>query len=116
MSNLKSASYMTESFVDNLLDQDEKKILLDVSKALSNKSRLEIIAFLKTKNTCITNSIVEHLTLAQSTVSQHLTVLKNADIISGEIIGPAVCYCLNNDTLDQYQKILKKLTEAQLIV
>ena len=33
--------------------------------------------------------------LAQSTVSQHLKVLREAGLIRGEIEGPATCYCVN---------------------
>ena len=36
-------------------------------------------------------------TLAQSTVSQHLKVLREAGLIQGEIEGPATCYCISPD-------------------
>jgi ArsR family transcriptional regulator len=38
--------------------------------------------------------IVEELPLAQSTVSQHLKVLKEAGLIRGNVDGPRVCYCI----------------------
>jgi ArsR family transcriptional regulator len=44
---------------------------------------------------CITGDIVDFTTLAQSTVSQHLKVLREAGLIEGEIEGPATCYCLS---------------------
>ncbi|MEJ5202805.1 MAG: ArsR family transcriptional regulator, partial [Anaerolineales bacterium] len=47
------------------------------------------------KQTCITGEIVELTSLAQSTTSQHLKVLREAGLIIGEIEGPATCYCLN---------------------
>jgi ArsR family transcriptional regulator len=47
------------------------------------------------RQTCITQEIVEQMPLAQSTVSQHLKVLREAGLIEGEIEGPATCYCVN---------------------
>ena len=44
---------------------------------------------------CIGGDIVEAVGLAQSTVSEHLRILKAAAIITGEIDGPRVCYALN---------------------
>jgi ArsR family transcriptional regulator, arsenate/arsenite/antimonite-responsive transcriptional repressor len=46
---------------------------------------------------CITGEIVEFTTLAQSTVSQHLKVLREAGLIEGEIEGPATCYCISQE-------------------
>ena len=42
---------------------------------------------------CITQEIVATTPLAQSTVSQHLKVLREAGLIDGELEGPATCYC-----------------------
>ena len=64
-------------------------------KALGNPVRLYIVQVLAEKKSCITGEIVEFTSLAQSTVSQHLKVLREAGLISGEIDGPATCYCLN---------------------
>jgi ArsR family transcriptional regulator len=45
-------------------------------------------------NACICGEIVDELPLAQSTVSQHLKVLKEAGLIRGEVDGPRTCYCV----------------------
>lgn len=66
-------------------------------KALGNPVRFYITQVLAEKKTCITGEIVEFTCLAQSTVSQHLKVLCEAGLISGEIDGPATCYCLNTE-------------------
>ncbi len=47
------------------------------------------------RQVCITQEIVETTPLAQSTVSQHLKVLREAGLIEGEVEGPATCYCLS---------------------
>lgn len=64
-------------------------------KALGNPVRFRIMQYLAERQACITGEIVEFTTLAQSTVSQHLKVLREAGLIAGEVEGPATCYCLN---------------------
>jgi ArsR family transcriptional regulator, arsenate/arsenite/antimonite-responsive transcriptional repressor len=73
----------------------EEQRLAKMLKALGNPVRFQIMQILAEKQTCITGEIVESTTLAQSTVSQHLKVLREAGLIHGEIEGPATCYCLN---------------------
>lgn len=74
-----------------------QKRLARMLKALGNPVRFQIVEFLAASQTCITNDIVKQLPLAQSTISQHLKVLREAGLIRGEIEGPATCYCLNPD-------------------
>lgn len=65
------------------------------AKALSHPARVSIIQLLAKKRSCFCGNIVEELPLSQSTVSQHLQELKNAGLITGEIEGAKVCYCIN---------------------
>lgn len=76
-----------------LLSPEEK--LTRMLKALGNPVRFHIVQTLSEKKMCITGEIVEFTDLAQSTVSQHLKILRGAGLIMGEIEGPATCYCLN---------------------
>jgi ArsR family transcriptional regulator len=64
-------------------------------KALGNPIRFQIVQTLAERQTCMTYEIVATTPLAQSTVSQHLKVLREAGLIRGEIEGPATCYCLD---------------------
>ena len=72
------------------LNPDEIR-LANMLKALGNPVRFRIMQYLAEKQMCITGDIVEFTTLAQSTVSQHLKVLREAGLIAGEIEGPAAC-------------------------
>ena len=82
----------------NSIDQHEKQNRLGkMLKALGNPVRFQIMETLAERQTCITNEIVETTSLAQSTVSQHLKVLREAGLIHGEIEGPATCYCINSE-------------------
>lgn len=90
--------------------QENKARLSKMLKALGNPIRFQIMETLAERQTCITNDIVETTTLAQATVSQHLKVLTEAGLISGEIHGPATCYCVNSDGI----RFLKEQIEGWL--
>ncbi len=75
---------------------DDSRLVL-MLKALGNPVRFDIMKTLAERRACITQEIVATTPLAQSTVSQHLKVLREAGLIRGEIEGPATCYCLDED-------------------
>jgi len=68
--------------------------LAELAKALGHPARVQILRLLVRKNACICGEIVDELPLAQSTVSQHLKVLKESGLIRGEVDGPRTCYCV----------------------
>jgi len=75
------------------LPGDEELAVL--AKALGHPARVRIVRLLIARTECICGEICGEISLAQSTISQHLKVLKNAGLIVGEIDGPRVCYCIN---------------------
>jgi ArsR family transcriptional regulator len=85
---------MNERDYDSALTPDEER-LARMLKALGNPVRFRIMRTLADRQTCITQEIVETTPLAQSTVSQHLKVLREAGLIRGELEGPATCYCID---------------------
>lgn len=76
------------------LSPDETR-LAGMLKALGSPVRFHIMKTLAEFQTCITNEIVATTPLAQSTVSQHLKVLRQAGLIRGEVDGPATSYCID---------------------
>jgi ArsR family transcriptional regulator len=77
-------------------------------KALGNPIRFQIVQTLAERQTCLTYEIVATTPLAQSTVSQHLKVLREAGLIQGEIEGPATCYCLNPEGVRWLKEQIEK--------
>lgn len=73
--------------------------LADLAKALAHPARLRILRLLLASPGCIGGDIVGVVGLAQSTVSEHLRILKAAGVITGEIVGPRVCYAIRPDSL-----------------
>lgn len=80
-----------------------------LAKALGHPARVQILRVLLAGDSCLCGDIVEQVPLAQSTVSQHLKVLKEAGLITGEIDGPRVCYCADVSVLQQLQGLLGEL-------
>jgi DNA-binding transcriptional ArsR family regulator len=80
--------------------------LASLAKAIGHPARLQILRILVRKNACICGDIVDELPLAQSTVSQHLKVLKAAGLIRGDVDGPRVCYCIEPRTLRRLKALV----------
>ena len=89
----KTASPIGEAFT-----QDTES-LAAIANALGHPARINIVRLLLEKQSCIGCDIVDEVGLAQSTVSEHLRILKSAGVITGEIERPRVCYSLNPDRL-----------------
>jgi ArsR family transcriptional regulator len=68
-------------------------------RALANPVRFRIVRLLADRAACVCRELVDELPLAQSTVSEHLAVLKEAGIVRGTIDGPNTCYCLDPEAL-----------------
>jgi ArsR family transcriptional regulator len=86
-------------------DQD----LAALAKALGHPARVQIMRLLVRREACICGDIVDELPLAQSTVSQHLKVLKEVGLIRGDIDGPRVCYCVEPRVLRRLKALMGSL-------
>src|SRR5579862_9730434 len=64
---------------------DAEEELAALTRAVGHPARVRILRILVRKNACIVGAIVDELPLSQSTVSQHLKVLKDAGLIRGSV-------------------------------
>jgi ArsR family transcriptional regulator len=80
--------------------------LAALSKAVGHPARVQILRLLARRSECVCGDIVDEVGLAQSTVSQHLKVLKDAGLIRGDIDGPRVCYCLEPRALRRLKALV----------
>jgi ArsR family transcriptional regulator, repressor of sdpIR and other operons len=69
-----------------------------VFKALSDGTRQEILRLLE-RHQCTVGEIVGNFSLSQPTISRHLSVLKEANLVSDQRQGQNVIYRLNEDAL-----------------
>ena len=84
--------------------------LAGLAKALAHPARIRILRLLHATPGCIGGEIVGAVGLAQSTVSEHLRILKTAGVITGEIDGPRICYALNPAAVQPLVQMLDGLT------
>lgn len=82
------------------------------TKALGHPARIAILQFLVKSKSCVCGDIVDELPLSQSTVSQHLSELKKAGLIKGDIDGPSVCYCIDQKAWEKAKKMIGDLFES----
>lgn len=80
-----------------------------LSWALAHPARVRIVRLLLNRTSCMCGEIVEEMPLAQSTVSQHLKILKETGLVQGEIDGPRVCYCINQKAMAELKKLIANL-------
>ena len=87
--------------------------LAELCKALAHPARVAIMKFLIERDACVCGEIVEVMSLAQSTVSEHLRVLKEAGLVRGTIDGPRVCYCAAPESVERLSGLLRALIETK---
>ena len=81
-----------------------------LAKALGHRSRVRILRCLATGRCCTCGDLVTQIAQAQSTVSQHLKVLKGAGLIQVKMDPPHVCHCsLNAAVLQRFKDLVAEL-------
>lgn len=81
---------------DNVKEIDNESIAR-FAKAMGHPTRIEILRFLASMDSCYFGDIHQELPIAKATVSQHLKELKEAGLITGEIEAPKVKYCIHKE-------------------
>lgn len=92
-----------------LRGEESEQELATLCKALAHPARVRILKILIEKKSCICGEIVEVMPLAQSTVSEHLKILKQAGLVQGEVDGPRVCYCVHPGILGHFKTLVEAL-------
>lgn len=91
----------------------EMRDVVKIFKALSDPNRLRIIKMLQIRPLCVCE-ITEVLQLATSTVSKHLSILRDSELIMDEKDGKWVNYYLNHSAADEHVSKLLPLLEKWL--
>ncbi|MEI7832407.1 MAG: metalloregulator ArsR/SmtB family transcription factor [bacterium] len=88
---------------------DEDRELAQLAKALAHPARVAILRLLLARTECICGEICGEIPLAQSTISQHLKMMKEAGLIQGEVDGSRICYCVNRKHLARLKALILQL-------
>ncbi len=87
---------------------EEQNRIARIAKVLGHPARIAILEYLFKIQSCICGDLVNEIGLAQPTISQHLKELKNINIIKGTIEGTSICYCIDQEVLNEIQATLTK--------
>jgi ArsR family transcriptional regulator, arsenate/arsenite/antimonite-responsive transcriptional repressor len=99
----------SEEAVPCVVSTEGDEALAKLAWAIAHPARVRLVRLLIAKSACVCGELVELMPLSQSTVSQHLKILKEAGVVQGEIDGPKVCYCVNEDGLALLKELVAKL-------
>ena len=94
---------------DPASDATTPEALARLAKALAHPARVQILQILLATEGCVCGDLVLALPLAQSTISQHLKIMKEAGLICGTIDGPRVCYCVRPEAMAELKGLVAAL-------
>lgn len=87
--------------------------LAKILKALGHPARLEILDLLVHNPNATCSFFVSKMSLAQSTISKHLSDLKIAKVIDGNDKGNSTSYKINKETIKIISSYLPTLLESK---
>jgi ArsR family transcriptional regulator len=93
----------------NLPADQSAEQMAELAWAIAHPARVRIVRLLISRSACVCGEIVDEMPLAQSTVSQHLKILKESGLVQGEVDGPRVCYCINPEKLAMLKSLVGSL-------
>lgn len=80
--------------------------LAEFAKVLAHPARVAILDYISKNQECICEDITSEIGLSQSTISQHLQVIKKAGLLKGTFEGKRFCYCINTDRFLEFQQLM----------
>ena len=89
------------------LTRDE---MATIAKAMGHPARVQIVEYFMECKPHTVGEIAAQLTLAQSTVSEHLRILRSANILRTEDDGPRTWHCLNRVVLKRFARDTEAMT------
>jgi len=85
----------------------------DILRALAHPLRIKILSFIDQNDEINVNKIYNTLDLEQSITSQHLSVLRNADVVQTNREGKFVQYSIDYIKVDRAVKAIKSFLQAE---
>ncbi|WP_156885576.1 ArsR/SmtB family transcription factor [Massilia niastensis] len=80
--------------------------LAALCKALGHPARVQLLRHLIDVGECYFGNLADVLPLAPSTISKHVSILKDAGLIHGSSDVQRVCYCVNPERLQQLKAMI----------
>ena len=83
--------------------------IAELCKAIAHPARVKLLRYLEEFGECYFGKLTDILPLAPSTISQHVTILKNAGLLSASADEQHMCYCVNTSGMNQLKQLIQKL-------
>jgi ArsR family transcriptional regulator len=101
--------------VDPQLEQEIELLHSRVCQALADPKRVLILYLLTAGARCV-SELVEELDVPQSTVSRHLGILRERDLVQAERKGTSVYYTLTDDRIIDALDVMRQVLAAQVAI
>jgi len=76
--------------------------IAELAKALAHPARVQIVELLSQQSECKGAELFAELPLAQSTVSEHVRILRDAGLVGAKQVGASSVYCLDPSGLHDF--------------
>lgn len=86
--------------------------LARIFKVLSVETRVRMIELLRRRSLCV-NALARALDITPAAVSQHLRVLRDANIVTADKQGYFVHYRVNHEMLNRWRKLADGLLQPE---
>jgi DNA-binding transcriptional ArsR family regulator len=93
------------------IEEDNLKKATLVFRAINNKLRISILQLIHRHGSIKVQDIHHKLKIEQSVASQHLSVLRSADLVQTKRDGRCIYYSVNYEGVNKQHKIAMKLLE-----
>jgi ArsR family transcriptional regulator, arsenate/arsenite/antimonite-responsive transcriptional repressor len=83
--------------------------IASMCKALGHPVRVQLLCYLSSYGACYFGNLADIVPLAPSTISQHVTILKQAGLVCGSSDEQRVSYCINPARLGLLKQMIGSL-------
>jgi ArsR family transcriptional regulator len=106
----------TEAGLPPALPIDTEEDIARVAWGIAHPTRAGIVSQFTVCTPHLVQEIVDKTGLAQSTISEHLRILREADILFARHDGPRVWYCLRRSVLRKFAAAILELADESALV
>lgn len=99
-----------------MVNQSNLKKASNIARAITHPVRLAILKYISEQGTTNVNSIYNTLNLEQSITSQHLRILRVADLVTTVRDGKFIHYSINHKKINNINNALNAFFSKKLVV
>lgn len=96
------------------MNQNNLKKASNILRAIAHPVRMAIVMFIAEKGTTNVNTIYNSLKLEQSITSQHLRILRNAELVETTRDGKFIHYSVNIPNMVKLNAAVKKMMQKKV--